>query len=88
MDIVKTPPLVLKNEKLVNVKKLGGTYISFENSHIEHVQAEATKDTKLISFTNCTILDSILRFLTDKNSITACFNQNKGAFQIQEQSEQ
>lgn len=84
-DIVKTPPLVLKNEKLVNVKKLGGTYISFENSLIDHVQAEAAKDTKLISFTNCTILDSTLRFLSDRNGITVRFGKNKGAFQIQEQ---
>ncbi len=79
-DCVKTPPLVLKNETLKNVTDLSGTYLVFENSKFDHVKVTAGKDTMLISFRNCDILNSVLFYQAGPGKIFIDFKNNRGAF--------
>ena len=80
-DKVRTPPLVLKNETLRNIAQLDGTYLSFVKSDLSGVNAEAGQDTRLISFVECRIQDSVLRFRQGKESVFVQFRGNQGAFE-------
>ncbi len=73
---VKTPPITMRNETLVNVEKVTGTYFDFVDSHLKNVRFLAGRDTVLASFKNCDITGSSLTceaggppvsFLTENN---------------------
>ncbi len=83
---VATPPLVLKNETLQHVAPLTGTYLSFEDSTLNHVRADASKATSLLSFVRCTFQDSTLQLPADRNTIRILMKENQG--QLQELSPQ
>lgn len=79
-DLVTTPPLVLKDETLKNIKNLGGSYLVFENSNLFNVKLEATKDTRMISFADCRIKDSELIRKNPPSGLSVDFKNNQGAF--------
>ena len=80
-DQIRTPPLVLKNETLRNISQLNGTYLSFVKSALYKVNAEAGADAKLISFLDCRIQDSTLRFRQGREKVFVRFSGNRGAFE-------
>jgi hypothetical protein len=52
-ESLKTPPLKLENETLVNVEKVTGTYFDFVTSTFKNVGFIAGVDTRLARFKGC-----------------------------------
>jgi hypothetical protein len=78
---VKTPPLVLKNETLKNVKNLTGTYLSFENSKFDNVTIDAAKDTMMISLINCSFTNSAVDYRNVPGKVSVTLKNCTGSLQ-------
>jgi hypothetical protein len=52
-ELLRTPPLELANETLVNVQRITGTYLDFVNSKLKSVRFVAGDDTRLVHFKGC-----------------------------------
>jgi len=75
---VSTPPLALKNETLVNVKKVTGTYFNFVDSKMNGVTFVASNDTRLVRFENCDFTNSSIRFEGEGPAVPLILKGNRG----------
>jgi len=75
---VATPPLELKNETLVNVSKVTGTYFNFSNAAIKNTHFIAGKETGLLTFQKCSFVDSSVLYEADGPPVTVGIKQCRG----------
>lgn len=75
---VSTPPLLLRNETLNGIKKIGGTYVNFKDSKITDSVFVAGETTSLISLEGCTLEGTMLEFLEKGPQVAFVFKNNKG----------
>ena len=61
-EAVATPPLILANETLVNVKKITGTYFNLTNASMNNAHFVAGKATSLIHFEDCVVRGSTIHY--------------------------
>lgn len=64
-ETVSTPPLTLKNEKFINVKKIEGTYFNFINCKLNNVQFIAGDKTRFLSLKGCNLEDTSIIYKKD-----------------------
>lgn len=57
-----TPPITMKNETLVNVGNVTGTYLKFVDAKLDKVRLNAGKETVLAWFKNCRFTDTSLNY--------------------------
>lgn len=79
-EAIRTLPLVMKDEKLVRVKNLSGTYLCLENCTLDGVNATVDTDTGLVSIKGCTIKDSTLNWACGEKKPATILENNTGAF--------
>lgn len=77
---VPTPPLVLKNETLTNMKNLTGTYICLDDCRLEAASLTAGPETSLIRLRRCALANSTLRYETNGPPVAVTLEACKGAF--------
>lgn len=59
---ISTPPITLKEETIVNIKRVIGTYFDFDKSKISNTQFNAELDTKLVRFKDCVLENSSIMY--------------------------
>ena len=79
-EVIRTLPLVMKDEKLIRVDNLSGTYLCLENCTLDNVSATVGPDTGLVSLKDCDIQESTLTWDCGDNKPTTVMENNKGAF--------
>lgn len=75
---VSTPPIELKEESLVNVEKVTGTYLNFVDSKIKDTQLVADKETVLVSLHGCTLENTSIVFDKAGPKVSFSASGNKG----------
>lgn len=75
---VATPPLLLTDEVMENVKKVGGSYLNFKGSTFRNTGFEAGESTRLVRFENCVFEDSTMSFSEKGGEVMVELKGNKG----------
>lgn len=73
---VPTPALHLKNESLVNVTKITGTYFMFSHATMKNVRFIAGRETRLVQFRNCDVRQSTLQFEAEGPQVMVSLDQD------------
>jgi len=75
---VATPPLQLKDETLVNVADVTGTYFDLSNCDIARTTFTAGKETRLLRFRDCKLDAASLRFEADGPPVSVALEATTG----------
>lgn len=70
---VITLPLMLKNETLLNVTNISGTYFHFTQCNIHSSRFVAGKETQLVQFQDCKITESSILYEAEGPPLTVKF---------------
>lgn len=76
---VVTPPIELKNEKLVNVGPVTGTYLKFVDSKLENVRLVAGKATVLAWLENCDLNETTLTYEATGPTVNLRVENSRGS---------
>ncbi len=75
---LRTPPLTLEKETLINVEKVGGTYCNLVDCKLQKVCLVAGKDTRLIRLRHCDLSDCSIKYEKEGPAVDVIIEDCKG----------